>query len=387
MKQGNSVLGGYADTIFDVMSGLARQYKSVNLGQGFPDDPGPEDVRRAAADYLMTGHNQYPPMLGIPELRQAVAEHNKRFYDLDVDWQSEVMVTSGATEALGDCLFGLIEPGDEVVLFQPLYDAYLPLVQRAGGIARLVRLEPPGWTITREKLAAAFSPRTKLVLINNPQNPTGVVHSRAELELVAEFCQAFDAYAVCDEVWEHVVFDGRVFEPLMALPGMRSRTIKISSAGKIFGMTGWKVGLVFAAPELMKVLAKAHQFLSFTTPPNLQVAVAYGLGKDDAYFTEMRAGLQRSRDLLADGLAGLGFRVLPSAGTYFLSIDLAGPTNAPDDEAFCRDIVSRCGVAAIPVSAFYAEDAVRSVVRFCFAKSDATLHRALERLAAVAPGR
>ncbi len=383
----NSIYAALPTTVFEVMSQLARTHEAVNLGQGFPEDPGPLDVRRKAAEAVVDGWNQYPPMMGLPELRRAAAVHYRHWQGLDLDPEAEIMVTSGATEALAGALFGLIEPGDEVVLFQPLYDAYLPLVQRAGGIARLVRLEPPGWTITREKLAAAFSPRTKLVLINNPQNPTGVVHSRAELELVAEFCQAFDAYAVCDEVWEHVVFDGRVFEPLMALPGMRSRTIKISSAGKIFGMTGWKVGLVFAAPELMKVLAKAHQFLSFTTPPNLQVAVAYGLGKDDAYFTEMRAGLQRSRDLLADGLAGLGFRVLPSAGTYFLSIDLAGPTNAPDDEAFCRDIVSRCGVAAIPVSAFYAEDAVRSVVRFCFAKSDATLHRALERLAAVAPGR
>ena len=383
----NSIYAALPTTVFEVMSQLARTHEAVNLGQGFPEDPGPLDVRRKAAEAVVDGWNQYPPMMGLPELRRAAAVHYRHWQGLDLDPEAEIMVTSGATEALAGALFGLIEPGDEVVLFQPLYDAYLPLVQRAGGIARLVRLEPPGWTITREKLAAAFSPRTKLVLINNPQNPTGVVHSRAELELVAEFCQAFDAYAVCDEVWEHVVFDGRVFEPLMALPGMRSRTIKISSAGKIFGMTGWKVGLVFAAPELMKVLAKAHQFLSFTTPPNLQVAVAYGLGKDDAYFTEMRAGLQRSRDLLADGLAGLGFRVLPSAGTYFLSIDLAGPTNAPDDEAFCRDIVSRCGVAAIPVSAFYAEDAVRSVVRFCFAKSDATLPRALERLAAVAPGR
>lgn len=374
----------YADlptTVFETMSHLARLHDAVNLGQGFPDDPGPPDVRRKAAEAVVEGWNQYPPMMGTPELRRAACDHFRHWQGLDLDPDCEAMVTSGATEALAGALLALIEPGDEVVLFQPLYDAYLPLVRRAGGIARLVRLEPPSWSITREKLAAAFSERTKLVLFNNPQNPTGVVHSREEMALLAEFCVAFDAYAVCDEVWEHVVFDDVAFVPLMSLPGMRERTVKISSAGKIFGMTGWKVGMVFAAPALMKVLSKAHQFLTFTTPPNLQAAVAYGLGKDDSYFTAMRAGLQRSRDRLASGLAQLGFRVLPSRGTYFLSIDLAASSNAPDDEAFCMDLVKTHGVAAIPVSAFYAQDAVRSVVRFCFAKHDATIDRALERLA------
>lgn len=376
----------YADlptTIFEVMSQLARTHDAVNLGQGFPDDPGPLDVRETAARAVVEGWNQYPPMMGLPELRRAAAEHYRRWQGLELDPNAEVMVTSGATEALAGALLGLIEPGDEVVLFQPLYDAYLPLVLRAGGIAKLVRLEPPGWDITREKLAAVFSARTKLVLFNNPQNPTGRVYSSAEMALLAEFCVAFDSYAVCDEVWEHVIFDGLAFAPLMALPGMRERTVKISSAGKIFGMTGWKVGLVFAAPRLMKVLSKAHQFLTFTTPPNLQAAVAYGLGKEEGYFTGMRAGLQRSRDRLAQGLASLGFRVLPSRGTYFLSIDLSALPGAPDDEAFCLELVREFGVATIPVSAFYAEDSVRSVVRFCFAKRDETLDRALERLARV----
>lgn len=376
----------YADlptTIFEVMSHLARTHEAVNLGQGFPDDPGPEDVRRKAADAVVDGWNQYPPMMGLPELRRAAADHYRRWQGLELDPDSEVMVTSGATEALAGAIFSLVEPGDEVVLFQPLYDAYLPLVLRAGGIPRLVRLEPPSWTITAEKLEAAFSERTKMVLFNNPQNPTGIVYSRADLALLADYCVRFDAYAVCDEVWEHVIFDDVTFTPLMSLPGMRERTVKISSAGKIFGMTGWKVGMVFAAPPLMKVLSKAHQFLTFTTPPNLQAAVAYGLGKEDGYFTTMRAQLQRSRDRLAQGLAELGFSVIPSTGTYFLSIDLAPLTNAPDDEAFCLDLVRNQGVAAIPVSAFYAEDAVRSVVRFCFAKHDSTIDRALERLAKI----
>ncbi|MEP9353115.1 aminotransferase [Xanthobacter sp. KR7-65] len=379
----NPIYAELPTTIFEVMSQLARTHEAVNLGQGFPDDPGPEDVRRRAAEAVVDGWNQYPPMMGLPELRRAAAAHFRRWQGLELDPDSEVMVTSGATEALAGALMALIEPGDEVVLFQPLYDAYLPLVKRAGGIPRLVRLEPPAWSITREKLDAVFSERTKLVLFNNPQNPTGVVYERAELALLAEYCVRFNSYAVCDEVWEHVIFDDVEFCSMMALPGMRERTVKISSAGKIFGMTGWKVGLVFAAPAVMKVLSKAHQFLTFTTPPNLQAAVAYGLGKPDSYFIEMRAALQRSRDRLAQGLAGLGFSVLPSRGTYFLSIELAAHADALDDEAFCLDLVRSHKVATIPVSAFYAQDAVKSVVRFCFAKHDATIDRALEQLAAL----
>ncbi len=377
----NPVFSNLPTTVFEVMSALAREHQAINLGQGFPDDPGPADVRAKAAEAVVDGWNQYPPMMGLPELRRAAADHYRHWQGVDLDPDAEVMVTSGATEALAGALFALIEPGDEVVLFQPLYDAYLPLVLRAGGIPRLIRLEPPHWRITAEALEKAFTPCTKLVLFNNPQNPTGVVHSLEEMQLLADHCIAFDAIAVCDEVWEHIVFDGRRHQPMMSLPGMRERTVKIGSAGKIFGMTGWKVGLVCAAPPLMKVLSKAHQFLTFTTPPNLQVAVAYGLGKDDGYFESMRAELQRARDRLAGGLTSLGFSVLPSAGTYFISIDLSAIDPKLDDEAFCLDLVRRHGVAAIPVSAFYAQDAVRSVVRFCFAKRDATLDGALQRLA------
>ncbi|TCT02668.1 aminotransferase [Aquabacter spiritensis] len=376
----NPVYSNLPTTIFEVMSGLAREHQAVNLGQGFPDDPGPADVRAKAAEALIEGWNQYPPMMGLPELRRAAADHYRRWQGLALDSDCEVMVTSGATEALAGALFALIEPGDEVVLFQPLYDAYLPLVLRAGGVPKLIRLEPPAWRITEGALAAVFSARTKLVLFNNPQNPTGVVHCRAEMELLADFCLRYDVIAVCDEVWEHIVFDGRRHLPMMALPGMRERTVKIGSAGKIFGMTGWKVGLVCAAPPLMRVLSKAHQFLTFTTPPNLQTAVAYGLGKDEAYFDAMRSDLQRARDHLTAGLTALGLPVLPSAGTYFLTVDLAAVDSSLDDEQFCLDLVRAHGVAAIPVSAFYAENAVRSVVRFCFAKNDATLDLALERL-------
>ena len=379
----NPVFSGLPVSVFEVMSRLAREHDAVNLGQGFPDDPGPEDVRRKAAEAAVDGWNQYPPMMGIPALRQAVAAHYLYWHKLELDAETEVMVTSGATEALAGSLLALIEAGDEVVLFQPLYDAYLPLVLRAGGVPRFVRLEPPHWRFTEEMLAQAFSPKTKVVLLNNPHNPAGVVYPREDLELLARFCQRFDAIAVCDEVWEHVIFDGRAHIPLIGLPGMRERCVKIGSAGKIFSLTGWKVGFACAAPEIMGVLAKAHQFLTFTTPPNLQTAVAYGLAKEDAYFHTMRTDLARSRDRFARGLRQLGFSILDCQGTYFLNIDVKPLGLKEDDEAFCKRLVVEHKVAAIPVSAFYAVGPIRSVVRFCFAKRDQTLDAALERLADV----
>jgi len=376
----NSVLAGLPTTVFEVMSRLARETGAINLGQGFPDDPGPAAVRAKAAEAVVNGWNQYPPMLGLPELRQAVADHYRHHQGLSLDPESEVMITSGATEAIAGALFALIEPGDEVVLFQPMYDAYLPLVLRAGGVPRFVTLKPPHWRLSEEALAAAFSERTKVVLFNNPLNPSAVVYGRGDLELLARFCERFDAIAICDEVWEHLVFDGRRHLPLMTLPAMRERCVKIGSAGKIFSLTGWKVGFVSAAPDILKVLAKAHQFLTFTTPPNLQSAVAYGLAKEDAYFEGMRRDFARSRDRFTEGLRSLGLAVLPSEGTYFVNIDIA-PLGEEDDVTFCKRLVAERGVAAIPVSAFYHENPVRNVVRFCFAKKDATLDGALERLA------
>ncbi len=375
----NRLFAELPTTIFEVMSSLARDRQAINLGQGFPDDPGPEDVRRRAADAVLNGYNQYPSMMGLPELRSAIAAHYKRFQDIDLDANLEVMVTSGATEAIAGAIFGAVEPGDEVVLFQPTYDAYLPLVQRAGGVARFVTLKPPHWTFSEADLAAAFSPRTRAVVFNNPLNPCGIMYGREQLELLARFCVRFGAVAICDEVWEHVIFDGRRHVSMLNLPQMRERTIKIGSAGKIFSLTGWKVGLVAAAPQLLRTIAKAHQFLTFTTPPNLQVAVAYGLAKDATYFDDMRAAYQRSRDRFCAGLEALGFAVLPSQATYFVNVDIA-PLGEPDDVSFCRRLVEEFGVAAIPVSAFYAENHVRTVVRFCFAKHDATLDAGLARL-------
>jgi len=376
----NRLFANLPTTVFEVMSSLARETGAINLGQGFPDDPGPEDVRRAAADAALNGYNQYPSMMGIPELRSAIAAHYKHWQGVDLDAASEVMVTSGATEALAGAILGIVEPGDEVVLFEPMYDAYLPLVRLAGGVPKFVTLQPPHFRLTEEALAKAFSPKTKAVVFNNPLNPTATIFSNEDLALLADFCRRFDAIAISDEVWEHVIFDGRRHQPVLGLEGMRERSVKIGSAGKIFSLTGWKVGFVCAAPHIMKVLAKSHQFLTFTTPPNLQAAVAYGLAKDDSYFEDMRKNFARSRDRFTDGLKTLGFDVIPSQGTYFLNIDIS-PLGETDDVAFCRRLVTEHGVAAIPVSAFYAEGAVKNVVRFCFAKKDATLDAGLERLA------
>jgi aspartate/methionine/tyrosine aminotransferase len=382
MKPANSLMAGLGTTVFEVMSALARQHQSVNLGQGFPDDKGPEEVRRAAADFLMNGHNQYPPMMGIPELRQAVAEHAGRFQGLDIDWQSEVLVTSGATEALGDCLFGLIEPGDEVVLIEPLYDSYLPIVRRAGGIAKLVRLEPPTWRLPREELTATFSDKTKLILFNTPMNPCSKVFDRAELDFIAELCLKHDAYAVCDEVYEHIIFDRAKHVSIMTLPGMRDRSVRIGSAGKSFSLTGWKVGYVTAAPELMKSIAKTHQFVTFTTPPNLQWGTATGLRLADSYYSTLAADMQRKRDRLAGALAKIGFEVLPANGTYFVTTDFRPLGFNGTDEDFCRYITVEAGVTAVPVSAFYdvPEEAPRHFARFCFCKHDETLDAAIDRL-------
>lgn len=374
----------YADmptTIFEKMSALSRDLGAINLGQGFPDSNGPPDVVDAAARALTELSNQYPPMVGLPQLRQAVANHYARHQGIALDWASEVTVTSGATEALAAAILALVTPGDEVVLIEPMYDAYLPLVIRAGGVPRFVRLEPPHWRLTEEALAAAFTPRTRLAILNNPLNPTATMFSNEELGLLAGYVVRSDAVLISDEVWEHLVFDGARHLPVMAQPGMRERTVKIGSGGKIFSLTGWKVGWMCAAPGLTRVLAKAHQFLTFTTPPNLQAGVAYGLGKDDAYFTGMRADFARSRDRLAAGLEASGWRVLPSAGTYFLSVDLPGSGVAADDVTFCERAVREAGIAAIPISAFYHADPVTSVVRLCFAKRDETVDGGIERMA------
>jgi N-succinyldiaminopimelate aminotransferase len=380
MKSANSIFSSLGTTVFTVMSQLSLDHKSVNLGQGFPDSNGPDDVRAKAAAFLDDIPNQYAPMMGAVELRQAVAAHAKRFYGLDVNWRDEVMVTSGGTEALAACFFGLIEPGDEVVLIEPLYDSYLPIVRRAGGIPKLVRLTPPGWELPRAALEAAFSSKTKAIVVNSPMNPTGKVFTLDELSFIADLAKKHDAYVICDDVYEHLIFDGRKHIAMMTLPGMRDRCLRIGSAGKAFGLTGWKVGYVTGNAQLLLPMAKAHQYLTFSTAPNLQRAVAYGLAKDAAYFDDLANDLQRKRDFLSDGLRKLGFGVLESQGTYFVNADFKAFGFKGNDADFCRHLTIEAGVTPIPVSAFYEGPGPDTIIRFAFCKEDSTLVEALARL-------
>ena len=378
---GHPVYRDMPTTIFEHMSARARETGAINLGQGFPEGAGPADVLHAAADALLTKSSQYPPMPGLIELRSAIAAHYAHHQQLDLTPQ-EVIVTSGATEAIAASLLALVQPGDEVLMLAPLYDAYLPLVERAGGVAKVVKLTPPDWRVTREALAAAITPKTRILLMNNPVNPTGIVLRPEELALLADLCVAHDLIAICDEVWEQTVYDDVAHQPLIGFPGMRDRTVKIGSAGKVFSITGWKVGWMCAAPPIATLLARAHQFLTFTTPPNLQWAVAEGLGWPEKWLNDQCAAYQASRDRLARGLEQAGYVVQSSGATWFLSIDLPASGIDMDDVTFCNRIIDEAGVAAIPISAFYPGDPVTHLVRLCFAKTDATLDQAIERLAA-----
>lgn len=375
----NSVYASLRPTIFEVMSRLAAELGAVNLGQGFPEEDGPIEIREAAARALLDGPSQYPPMRGLPPLREAVALHYNQRQELDLDWATEVTVTSGATEAIAAAILAVVEPGDEVVLIEPMYDAYLPMVLRAGGVPRFVRLEPPHWRLTEGALAAAFTERTRAVVLNTPVNPAARALEDSELALLAGFCRAHGAVAISDEVWEHVLFDGRRHASM--LHHMREATIKIGSAGKMFSMTGWKVGFACAAPALTEVFAKAHQFLTFTTPPNLQTGVAFGLTRRAGYLDEMRMGFERARDRLARGLAQEGFVTLPSEGAYFLSIDLPASGVGLSDEDFATRCVREFGVATIPYWPFYGSPGAPPLVRLAFAKRDETLDSGIERLA------
>jgi aspartate/methionine/tyrosine aminotransferase len=367
-------------SIYEHMSGLAVAHGAVNLGQGFPDFGWPEDVIAAAARALTEGSNQYPPMRGLPELRQAICDHYRDHQQLDLH-PAQVTVTSGATEALAGAFMALISPGDEIVLFEPLFDAYLPMVRQCGGIPRLARLAPPDWRLTPEVIADVFSDRTRLVVFNNPHNPTARVFDADELVLLAEACVRHDAIAISDEVWEHLLFDDNRHLPLAAQPGMAERTVKIGSGGKMFSMTGWKVGWSIAAEPLARAVANAHQFLTFATAPNLQAGVAFGLSKDRQHFDEMRDRFAGARDFLVAGLREAGLALLPSEGTYFLCVDLAASGLPPDDLTFCERAVREAGVAAIPLSSCYGADPARNVIRLCFAKRRETLEAGIAGLA------
>jgi N-succinyldiaminopimelate aminotransferase len=380
MKPANTVLSRYGETIFATMSTLAQRHGAINLGQGFPEGCEPREIVESAARALLEESNQYPSMMGLPALRQAVAAHDRDFYGLEIDWQTETLVVSGGTEALGASILALIDPGDEVVVIEPVYDSYLPIIELAGGVPRIVRLSPPEWRLPLDELAAAFSDKTKLILFNSPMNPTAKVFSRTELEAIAALVTKYDTYVICDEVYEHLVFDGDAHIPLITLPGMHDRAIRIGSAGKTFSLTGWKVGYIVAAPTLIQRIVRAHQFLIFTTPPNLQSAVAYGLSKERAFFSDFTANMQAKRDRLIGGLERAGFATAPCPGTYFVNVDIGSVGFDGDDAAFCHNIIETAGVAAIPISAFYAGKPETCFARFCFAKPDGMLDEASARL-------
>ena len=366
-------------TIFTRISALADELGAINLGQGFPDLPEPPELLEAARRALMDHPNQYPPMRGLPVLREAIAQWYAREQVLKVS-PSEVVVTSGATEALAASIFAVIQPGDEAVLFQPFYDAYLPLVERAGGVAKTVNLVPPDWSIPFDALEQAITPRTRLIVLNTPNNPTGTLVPRAELERLAALCERHDITLLCDEVWEAMIFDGTKHVSPLHLESLRARSIKIGSAGKIFSLTGWKIGWAVAAPPLADRIAAQHQFLTFTTATPLQRAVAEGLALPGEWFAAQRARYQEGRRFLAQGLEQAGYTVLPSAGTWFLSIDLAASGLPADDEAVAERLIREAGVATTPVSAFCRDDPMRGHLRFCFAKQRGTLAEALARL-------
>ena len=372
-------------TVFDAMSALARDLGAINLGQGYPEGADPTELIEAAVRGLRERSNQYPPMLGIAELRDAVCGFYARRQGL-VLAREQVVVTSGATEAIAAATLGLVSPGDEVILFQPAYDAYAPMIRRAGGVPVPVMLRPPEWAYRRDEIEAAITPRTRMLVLNDPHNPVGKAASAEELAMLAEICVAHDLTALCDEVWEDVRFDGIAHRSLMSFPGMAERTVKIGSAGKIFGLTGWKTGWLCADPALAGPLARVHQFLTYTTPPNLQWALAEALAYPDAWFAARDAAWAASRVRLQRGLERGGYVVLPNAATWFLCIDLAASGISLTDREFAERAIREAGVAAIPISALGEGDVPTHIVRFCFTKADAVLDEAIARLAAFRAG-
>ncbi len=363
------------------MSALALSTGSINLGQGFPDTDGPQVVLDAAVDAIRSGQNQYPPGPGIAVLRQAIATHQHRFYGLSYDPDREVLVTAGATEAIAAAMLALLNTGDEVVVLEPTYDSYAASIAMAGGVPRFVTLRPPTYGLDVDAVRAAIGPKTKLLLINSPHNPTGAVLNRDELQAVADVAIEHDLIVVCDEVYEHIVFDGRQHIPLAAFPGMRDRCIVVSSGGKSFNTTGWKIGWVCAPPALIDAVRTAKQFLTYVNGAPFQPAIAVGLGLGDDYFESFAADLQAKRDRLEVGLRDAGFEVFSPSGTYFITVDIRSVEPNGDGLAFCRSLPERCGVVAIPNVVFYDnKDEGRHLVRFAFCKRDEVIDEASIRL-------
>ena len=376
----NPIYQSMKTSVFERMSLAATRNNAVNLGQGFPDFGWPDEILEFAARALKENSNQYAPSRGLPALREAVAAHYQRHFGQDLAAE-HVCVTSGATEALGAAILATVEPGDEVIIFTPAYDSYAPMIRRAGATPVEVTLQPPAWRLDPEALGAAVSSKTSAILFNNPHNPAGRLFDGDELDVLAGVARQHDLIVISDEVWEHVLLDGRTFRPLATVPDMTGRTIKVGSAGKIFSLTGWKVGWIVAAPELAAVAARAHQFLTFSTAPNLQAAVAFGLDEGDAWIQPMRDRFQRARDRMTDGLRGAGYTVLDATSTYFLCVDLAASGLPVDDEVFAAAAVEQAGVAVVALSAFAERDPPHHLVRLCFGKKDETIDAGVAAMA------
>jgi aspartate/methionine/tyrosine aminotransferase len=367
-------------SVFERMSLAAAKHGAVNLGQGFPDFGWPNEILEAAAKAVVEGSNQYAPSRGLPALREAVAAHYGRHQGLELS-PDNICVTSGATEALAAAIFATVSPGDEVIVMTPAYDAYAPLIRRAGGVVQEVALQPPGWRVERSALEAAVTPHTRALIFNNPHNPTGRLFDAEELAAIAEVAVANDLVVIADEVWEHILLDGRQFVPIASPAGMAERTLKCGSAGKIFSLTGWKIGWLVGSPQMATLAARAHQFLTFASAPNLQAAVAFGMAEGDAWLEPMRQRFARARDRMTAGLEAAGYAVLPAASTYFLCVDLAASGIALDDEAFAKLAVEQAGVAVVPLSPFAEDDPPRHMIRLCFAKRDETIDAGVAALA------
>lgn len=375
----NPVFASLPTTIFTVMSALAVEHSAINLGQGFPDEDGPLAIRESAAAALAEGPNQYPPTRGMAPLREAIARHAKRFYGFNFDPDRNVIVTSGGTEALTASILALAGDGGEVVLIEPAYDSYRPIALAAGARVKTLKLAPPDWRLEEEALARVVTPDTRVVMVNTPLNPIGRAFDRDELAGASRVLARSNAVAICDEVYEHLVFDNRAHLPLMSFPGMGERTVRVGSAGKMFSLTGWKVGWVTGAAPLIDVIAKAHQFITFTTPPALQRGIAFALETQMDFTLALTKSLQENRDLLAHRLSRMGFDVLPCEGTYFLTAGIRKLTNERDD-VFCKRLVKEAGVALIPLSAFFEDGEPSHLVRFAFCKKRVLLEQALDRL-------
>lgn len=374
---------GFGSTIFAEMTGLANEHGALNLGQGFPDTDGPQEILDAAKAAIDGGRNQYPPGPGVPELLDAIAAHQKRFYGIDLDPRREVLVTVGATEAIAAAILALCEPGDEVVTFEPYYDSYAASIALAGAVRRTSVLRFPDFAVDEASLRAAFSDRTRLVLLNTPHNPTGRVFTRDELELIATLAREHDAWVVTDEVYEHLVFDGLERVPMATMPGMAERTLTISSAGKTFSVTGWKVGWISGPASAISAVRTVKQFLTYVGSGPFQPAVALGLGLGDEVYAGLSDSLSAKRDVLVTALRDIGLAVSVPQGTYFVVADVA-PLGATDALTWCRELPSRAGVAGVPVSVFHDDaEAARTLVRFAFCKEDSVLREAAERLSAL----